>query len=196
MGAVVVSLVPLASGRALPEAAQILGPFLIALTGLVLVEQLYRNTTPERRWSVKHLCLALGGLFAYDLYLYADGLLFRQLDPELWSARGAINATVVPLLAVAASRNPLWPLDLALSRRLAFYTSGLAAVGVYLLAMAAGGYYLRYYGGSWGAIAQIVFVFAAALMLLVGLFSGQLRARWKVLLNKHFYRYRYDYREE
>src|SRR5262245_64517780 len=73
MGAVVVSLVPLASGRALPEAAQIIGPFLIALTGLVLVEQLYRNTTPERRWSVKHLCLGLGGVFAYDLYLYADG---------------------------------------------------------------------------------------------------------------------------
>jgi putative PEP-CTERM system histidine kinase len=196
IGAIVVSLVPLASGRALPEPAQILGPFLIALVGLVLVEQLYRNTTPERRWSVKHLCLGLGAVFAYDLYLYADGLLFRQLDPELWSARGAINATIVPLLAVAAARNPLWSLDLSLSRRLAFYTTALAAVGVYLLAMAAGGYYLRFYGGSWGAIAQIVFVFAAALMLLVGLFSGQVRAQWKVLLNKHFYRYRYDYREE
>jgi putative PEP-CTERM system histidine kinase len=193
LGAVVV---PDLVGHALPGAAQIIGPFLIALTGLVLVEQLYRNTAAERRWSVKHLCLGLGGMFAYDLYLYADGLLFRQIDLELWSARGAINALIVPLLGLAAARNPRWSLDLSLSRRLAFYTTGLAAVGVYLLAMAAGGYYLRYYGGSWGAIAQIVFLFVAVLTLLAALFSGRVRAQWKVLLNKHFFRYRYDYREE
>ena len=180
----------------MPGAAQIIGPFLIALTGLVLVEQLYRNTAAERRWSVKHLCLGLGGMFAYDLYLYADGLLFRQVDVELWSARGAINALIVPLLGLAAARNPRWSLDLSLSRRLAFYTTGLAAVGVYLLAMAGGGYYLRYYGGSWGAIAQIVFLFVAVLTLLVALFSGRVRAQWKVLLSKHFFRYKYDYREE
>jgi putative PEP-CTERM system histidine kinase len=196
LAALAVSVVPDVVGHALPGAAQIIGPFLIALTGLVLVEQLYRNTATERRWSVKHLCLGLGGMFAYDLYLYADGLLFRQLDVELWSARGAINALIVPLLGLAAARNPRWSLDLSLSRRLAFYTTGLAAVGVYLLAMAAGGYYLRYYGGSWGAIAQIVFLFVAALTLLVTVFSGQVRARWKVLLSKHFYRYKYDYREE
>ena len=196
LAALAVSVVPDVVGHALPGAVQIIGPFLIALTGLVLVEQLYRNTAAERRWSVKHLCLGLGGMFAYDLYLYADGLLFRQLDVELWSARGAINALIVPLLGLAAARNPRWSLDLSLSRRLAFYTTGLAAVGVYLLAMAAGGYYLRYYGGSWGAIAQIVFLFVAVLTLLVALFSGQVRARWKVLLSKHFYRYKYDYREE
>ena len=196
LGALALVAAPLVIGRALPGAAQIIGPFLIALTGLVLVEQLYRNTAPERRWSVKHLCLGLGGMFAYDLYLYADGLLFQQLDVELWSARGAINALIVPLIGLAAARNPHWSLELSLSRHLAFYTTGLAAVGIYLLAMAAGGYYLRYYGGTWGAIAQIVFLFAAGLILLVALFSGQVRARWKVLLSKHFYRYKYDYREE
>jgi putative PEP-CTERM system histidine kinase len=196
LGALALVAAPAVTGRPLPGAAQIVGPFLISLTGLVLVEQLYRNTAPERRWSVKHLCLGLGAMFAYDLYLYADGLLFRQLDVELWSARGAINALIVPLIGLAAARNPHWSLELSLSRRLAFYTTGLAAVGIYLLAMAAGGYYLRYYGGSWGAIAQIVFLFSAGLFLLVALFSGQVRARWKVLLSKHFYRYKYDYREE
>ena len=45
------------------------------------------------------LAIGLGGMFAYDLYLYADGLLFQQLDVELWSARGAINALIVPMFA-------------------------------------------------------------------------------------------------
>ena len=51
-------------------------------------------------------------------------------------------------------------------------------------------------GGSWGSFWQILFVFAAAIALLVLLASGQVRARIKVFLIKHFHTYKYDYREE
>ena len=57
--------------------------------GLVFVEQLYRNVPPEKRWALKFLCLGLGVIFAYDFFLYSHGLLFRHLDPDIWSARGA-----------------------------------------------------------------------------------------------------------
>lgn len=43
---------------------------------------------------------------------------------------------------------------------------------------------------------QTVFVFAAALLLVLLMFSGTLRARLRVFLSKHFFSYRYDYREE
>ena len=76
------------------------------------------------------------------------------------------------------------------------YTTTLAAGGVYLLTMAAGGYYVRIYGGEWGAVARVVFLFGAVLVLLITLFSGQARAQLKVFLSKHFYNYKYDYREE
>ncbi|HEB67305.1 MAG TPA: PEP-CTERM system histidine kinase PrsK, partial [Gammaproteobacteria bacterium] len=38
--------------------------------------------------------------------------------------------------------------------------------------------------------------FAAGMLLVVLLFSGQMRARLRVFLSKHFFNYRYDYREE
>ena len=38
-------------------AATILGPLALALFGLVLVEQLYWNTRPEKRWALQFLCL-------------------------------------------------------------------------------------------------------------------------------------------
>jgi hypothetical protein len=41
-----------------------------------------------------------------------------------------------------------------------------------------------------------VFIFAAAMLLVLLLFSGTLRARLRVFLSKHFFSYRYDYREE
>ncbi|MGB5448726.1 MAG: hypothetical protein WBM80_07365, partial [Woeseiaceae bacterium] len=52
------------------------GGLAISLVGLMLIEQLYRNSPPESRWGIKALALGLGGLFAYDLFLYSQGVLF------------------------------------------------------------------------------------------------------------------------
>lgn len=176
--------------------AYYLSGLIMAATGALLVEQLYRNTEEHGRWTIKHLCLGLGMVFAFDLYLYAEGVLLDRLSTELWAARGAVWAMAVPLLGVTASRSPDGRATLQISRRLAFYTTSMAAVGCYLLAMAAGGYYVRSIGGSWGSVAQVVFLVGAGLVLAVTLFSGQARARLRVFLNKHFYSYKYDYREE
>ena len=171
------------------------GLLLLAFGGLFLVEQLYRNTHPVHRWGVKFLCLGIGLMFAYDLYLYSVVMLYKQVDPTVWFARGAVFAFSVPLLVVAARRNADWSLEIFVSRQAVVYTASLLAVGVYLLAMAFGGYYVRLYGGTWGVAAQIVFLFGGGLLLLMLLFSGSLRAKLRVFVGKHFYRNKYDYRE-
>lgn len=195
----VAGLLPLGSLNVVPGVVleyRAMGLLIMALGALLLVEQIYRNAGSEQRWAVKFLCLGAGGMFAYDLILYADALMFLRLDADLWTARGAINAMVVPLLAISAARNPQWSLDVFVSRRFVFYGATLAGAGLVLLVMAAGGYYVRLYGGEWGTVAQVIVVSATLLGLLVLLFSGQVRARLKVFLSKHFYNYRYDYRDE
>ena len=69
-------------------------------------------------------------------------------------------------------------------------------VGIYLLLMAAGMYWIRLYGGVWGRVAQLVFVAGAAAVLFAVMASGKLRRRLRVFLNQHFYRNKYDYRLE
>jgi len=71
-------------------------PLLLSVAGLVLVEQYYRNTLPAHRWGIKFLCMGLGGMFAYDFYMYAEGLLFGEYSNDVWTARGAINALMDP----------------------------------------------------------------------------------------------------
>jgi len=56
------------------------GFLLVAIAGLVLVEQIMRNAHVESRRAVKYLCVGLGVIFAYDFYLYSNALLFRGLD--------------------------------------------------------------------------------------------------------------------
>lgn len=169
---------------------------LFAVVGMVLVEQLYRNVAREHRWTIKFLCLGLGGMFVCDFYLYSDALLFRRINWDVWAARGVIDVLLVPLLAVAASRNPRWSLDIFVSREIVFHSAAMLGGATYLLVMAAAGYYVRYFGGTWGTVLQIAFVFAALQLLSLMLFSGSLRARLKVFLSKNFFSRRFDYREE
>lgn len=182
----------------LPAVPQVvmLGRLVVAVGGIFLVDNLYRNTAAKNRWGIRMLCLALGGIFAYDFLFYADAVLSSRFSLAFFEARGAVNALVVPLIAISAARNPSWKLDVFLSRGVVIHTASLVGSGVYLLVMGAFGYYLKDLGGRWGVILQVTFWFGALMLLFVILFSGKFRARLRVLVNKHFFSYRYDYREE
>jgi putative PEP-CTERM system histidine kinase len=172
------------------------GFLLVAIVGLVLVEQIMRNAHVESRRAVKYLCIGLGVIFAYDFYLYSNALLFQGLNVGLWEARGFVNGLAVPVLAIAIVRDPRLSLDVFVSRRMVFHTTALLGAGLYLLAMGLGGYYIREYGGEWGTVVEVIFLFGAGLVLMVLLFSGRVRASLRVFINKHFFHYKYDYRDE
>ncbi len=166
-----------------------------SVLALALVEQVYRNTYPEARWSIKHLCFGVGGILAYDFYLYAEAVLFNRITPDIWSARTAVNALAVPLILTALARNNKLRPNLFISRKVVFHATAVFAAGAYLLLMSAAGYYVKAYGGSWGGALRIVF-FCLALVVLASLVaSTQLRSRLRVFVARHFYRNKYDYQE-
>lgn len=174
----------------------LVGGLLLPLIGLVLLEQIYRNANSSGRWSLKFLYLGLGGVFVYDVFLYSQALLLGGVSAELWFARGYVVALAVPFIAIAARRNPAWSVKVFVSREIIFYSTSFMAIGGYLMLMAAGGYLVRLVGGSWGAVAEVVF-FAIALGLLAVLVgSTSIRRRLKVFLVKHFYKHKYEYRDE
>jgi len=168
----------------------------MAVAGLVYLEQAYRNMPHARRWALKFMAIALAALFGFDLLMYSDGMLYARVNPAWWVARGFGNAFLVPLMAVAVVRNPQWKLDIAVSRQAVFHSAALLVAGGYLVLVAAGGYYVRDFGGEWGAVAEALVVFAALVGLAVVLASGSVRARLRVFLSKHFFAYRFDYRDE
>jgi putative PEP-CTERM system histidine kinase len=187
---------PALSSAAMFGVVNTLGRLALAVIGMLLVEQLFRSTSEKGRWSIKFACLGIAGLFVYDFYLYSDAMLFRVINLEIWAARGLVDALTVPLLAISLARNPKWSLGMQVSRRILFHSATLFGSAIYLLTMAAAGYYLRFFGGDWGSVLQVAFLFGAAIVLLILLFSGSVRSWLKVFISKHFYNYNYDYREE
>lgn len=199
---VVVQALLLATAGMLPDygldpVRLVLGAFLVGTVfGLVLVEQLYRGLPVESRWGLKPLCLALAAGYIFDLYLLADAFLFGRIDPDIWAVRGFVLTLLIPLIALSAARSPSWTVRISVSREMAFHSTALALSGLYLLVIAAAGYYVRFVGGDWGRVLQLVLLFAGLLLLVVFVFSGTQRARLRVLINKHLFPYRYDYRTE
>lgn len=171
------------------------------ILGLLLLEQLFRNSNEEELWPTKHLCLGLGIIYSYNFFMYAQALLFRHLDQNLWQAQGLVSVMAAILIAVSISRTergetPDREQGIHLSRHFAFQSLTLMASGIYLITMALAAYFLRFLGGSWGGVLQIVFLCAAGLILMVLLFSGRIRARTRVWLSKNFFSYKFDYRLE
>ena len=175
---------------------RVIGHVLTAIVGLSLVEQVFRRAELEQRWALKFLCFGLGTMYVFDFYLYSDALLFKRMDLELWEARGFVYSVAMPLIAIAVSRNPVTDSKVSVSRDAIFYTTAIVFTGLYLLIMSAGGYYLQAFGGEWGQVIAIAFIFSGLLFLLILFFSGHMRARVRVFIDKHFLDYKYDYRDQ
>src|SRR5215469_3339398 len=59
-----------------------------SVAGLLTVENFWRNTEPQRRWHIWPLCLGIGGLFAYELFLFSDAFITRgRVDSGLGLGR-------------------------------------------------------------------------------------------------------------
>jgi len=168
----------------------------LAVAGLMLVERLYRRAEPDARWAIKPICIALAGIFGFELFFYADAMLFGRLDPDIRAAQGIVNAMIIPFIAIATVRNTGWTIEIHLSRRAVVQSTSLIVSGAFLIAVSVAGYYVRYLGGGWGRALQIELVFAALLSFALVASSGRFRSKLRVFVSKHFFSYRYDYREE
>jgi putative PEP-CTERM system histidine kinase len=168
----------------------------LAVSGLLLVEQLFRNLGQDSRWNAKPLCLGLLCVFVFDVYLHSEAMLFGAYDRDALLVRAAVHTLALPFFVVASRRSADWLVRLKVSRTAAFYSATLVLSGAYLLLMAAVGYYVRWFGGDWGRPLQIGLLMAGLAFLGTLALSGALRSRVRVFVGKHFFTYRYDYREE
>jgi putative PEP-CTERM system histidine kinase len=167
-----------------------------AICNVLLLENLYFNTPVESRWHLALLCVALGGIFLFDVLLYADGVLFHRLSFALVEARAPAIMLAAPLIALTAARNRRWAIDIHVSRDVVFHSLTLIGSGIFLLAIALIGEVFRRGGSEWGRVAETSLTFGAILAVAVTLTSRSARSRIKAMVVENFFSSRYDYRRE
>ncbi|PZW46787.1 putative PEP-CTERM system histidine kinase [Humitalea rosea] len=174
----------------------VLARLALALLVVLMAENLYRNAPEAARWHVVLPCIALGGLAAFDVLLYADAALSRDFSTLLIDARAVLTAMAAPLLAIAAVRDRRSRRDLPVSRQLVFHGATLVVAGTFLLGIGAAGEALRQFGDHWARAAQIGIMAGALMALAVAVTARSVRSRLRRLVVDHFFVARYDYRRE
>jgi putative PEP-CTERM system histidine kinase len=178
---------------ALSAAAQIIG-LTVAAGSLVLVHNLYGQAAPDSRWGIRLPMIALAATWAYDLNLYTVAWLSRGPVEDLVAMRGAVLAMLVPLFALSTRRNREWRVQI--SRAATFQSLSVIGIFAYLLLMMSATRILEIVGGEWVRIGQVAVIFVMTLAAMVLVPSGRMRAWTRVMLAKHLFEHRYDYRDE
>ncbi|TDT41413.1 signal transduction histidine kinase [Halospina denitrificans] len=184
------------SRNLLSARASLFGQLAISLLGISVLEQIWRNASTYGRSSIRYICFGVGGIFIFEFILYADALLFDRMSKGLWDARGAVNVLLVPLFAVNLINARRQPVQLQLSRAFVFHAGTFVLGGIYLLVVAAAGYYVRLAGGEWGEGLQVVFIASFVLLFVLLMTSDRFRARLMMFVSQNFFDYKYDYRDE
>lgn len=167
---------------------------LTASGGLLLVENFVRHRSDGLRAPVLLVAGGIAALWAYTLNIHLLGWLSGSTPVALVLLEPLVTLLVLPtfmLVAMDTGRERL-----RLSRTIAFRTLAIVALAIYLMLIALTGALARLLGGDYGQLAQGVFLILA--LGVGGLLFASLRARaWlSVMISKHFFEHRYDYRAE
>jgi putative PEP-CTERM system histidine kinase len=178
---------------ALMSTEQILG-LTIAAGSLLLVHNLYAQSTVESREAIRLPMIALAAMWIYDLHVNTVAYFTHGPVGDLVAVRGAVMAALVPLFALASRRSSEWRMQM--SRAATFQSISVLAILGYLILMMTASRAIEIVGGQWVRAAQIGTISAMTLAALLLLPSARMRAWTRVFLAKHLFEHRYDYREE
>ncbi|MEO5938689.1 MAG: XrtA/PEP-CTERM system histidine kinase PrsK [Sphingomonas sp.] len=175
-------------------AARVILRMMVAVGALVLVNHLYSLVAPAARGGIRMAVIALATMWLADLTLYTAAYLGGDWPQTLVAARGIVMAAIVPMLAIAVHRNGNWTLNV--SRTVTWQSLTLVALTIYAMATVLVISAIQTFGGGYARLAQTAFVFGSAAALLALLSSPAVKAWLRVMVAKHLFRHRYDYRAE
>ncbi|MBS0477790.1 MAG: PEP-CTERM system histidine kinase PrsK [Proteobacteria bacterium] len=176
------------------SSARVVLRMMVAVGALVLVNHLYSMVAPVARGGIRMAVVALATMWLADLALYAIAYLNGEWPQEVIAARGIVMAATVPMLAIAVHRNGDWTLNI--SRTVTWQSLTLVGMTIYAMATVLAVSAIQTFGGSYTRVAQTAFVFGSAAALLTLLSSPTVKAWLRVMVAKHLFRHRYDYRAE
>ncbi len=169
---------------------------LLATVGLLgALEMSLRLSRGVERWRMKYLVVGLGGIFIARFCVLTSLLLFNVLAGLHLATIAATLFVGNVAVAYAASRG-IRALGIRPSRQVVFGSAIVGFLGIYLLAVGVLAWLLRRV-----AVAEPVFwgsllLFVSGIILAILLLSEDLRWRVKRFIALHFYRSKYDFREQ
>ncbi len=161
---------------------------------LLLLSALTLLKASLRYQSMRSLSIVLCAFMAIDL-MYYTSLLFTHTDDSLLSIRALLSALISIALFIVTSKIT-WSKSVCVSHHTANRFVLFVLTLIYLIASTCLIYFVQKHSQHWAPLTITLTSIAAALLFISVFSSERRRSQLKVFLNKHFFNYKYDYRDE
>ncbi len=168
---------------------------MVCVGALVLLHNLYVGAAASSRLILRWNVAALAWFWSFDLNYFAIAYITSSVPLELDAVRGLAAAIFAVPFAIGFNRGSSG-LEFRPSRAVTFRFLSLSVIGGYLAVMVALARSLDMLAGDLARMAQVGLIIAAGALALIWLPSNRLRGWLQVTAIKHFFKHRYDYREE
>ena len=167
---------------------------IVAIGGLLIIDGAVRRASGGLRMPVLAVAGGFAMLWAYELNVQLIGALTGEKASTLIALVPAVALLTVPIHVVAAM--DIGRERMRLSRTAATRSLILLGAAVYLILIALTGAVARAVGSDYAELAQAISLAVALGAGGLMLASSRARAWLSVMISKHFFEHRYDYRAE
>ncbi|MGV3729504.1 MAG: XrtA/PEP-CTERM system histidine kinase PrsK [Sphingopyxis sp.] len=174
--------------------ALVFAAMVVAIGGLIVVDAGVRHGGAGLRMPVMAVAGGFAMLWAYQLNVELIGALTGTRASTLIALLPAVALLTLPTYVVAAM--DIGRERMRLSRTAATRTLILLGAASYLILIALTVAIARGVGGDYAALAQAISLVALLGAAVLMLASARSRAWLSVMISKHFFEHRYDYRAE
>jgi len=171
--------------------------YLLALTLVLLhLENLYRNAERRIRWKIKFLVVGVFVAFSCQIVAASYALLYGLIHP-LHPLFGALAFILGQgMIAFSLVRHRLLDVNIFVSRYVIYRSLTLALVGGYLLSLGLVAEVFRLLNITLDLLTGMFLAILGAVALTLFLLSEDVRQKAKSFIHAHFYKHKYDYRNE
>ncbi|MDZ7924016.1 MAG: XrtA/PEP-CTERM system histidine kinase PrsK [Marinagarivorans sp.] len=170
----------------------------LSMFGLLCVNRLYCSSSNIR--LLKLICIAVGVMITFTAYYSLSSLLSLQTASSISGTRVTVvlAASIVLLLGtLTLPKETIEPhAKMALSRPAILYIVLFSLSAAILTIFALTSLYIRRFGGGFGEAIYLLLVSSAVIAVVFLLTSNSFRNLLNVLINKHLFSHKYDYRTE
>ncbi|MEE8422974.1 MAG: XrtA/PEP-CTERM system histidine kinase PrsK [Thermodesulfobacteriota bacterium] len=174
--------------------------YIYLLLGLVLnlihLENTLRSSSGSKRGQIKYVIFGVGAILAFFIYLISHALLFSTLNIQTIPVISVVILICTSMIALFIVRHRLLDIDIYISRYVVFNSLTVLIVGFYLLTVGIITYGIKYLDIPFNYFFTTLFIFISILVLVVLFFTDKLRRKVQLFINRHFYKHKYDFREQ
>lgn len=169
---------------------------LYSVVSIINLETTLRSSSGVNKWQIKYTVMGAGGIIAINIFYYSYALLYRSINMDFVPVRDGVFLVSNIVIGFSILRHKAMDVEVAISRNILFRSLSIFIVGFYLLGLGLIGEGMRYFGPRAGTNITIFLGFIGAIVVMTIILSEQLRRKAIVFINKNFYSYKYDYREQ